>query len=229
MERTTLGRRTGAGFDPCAALQVTLELAPGERAEITCMLGQAESVEEAHKLVQTYREGMALETALEKAKAWWDDLLGTIEVHTPELAADFLINRWLLYQSLSCRIWGRSAFYQSGGAYGFRDQLQAFRRSYTCIPKWRGSTSYSRRAVSSKKAMSNTGGIHRAARESVRRSPMTTCGFPTSSLNTCGPPAMWSSCTRRSPSSTGPYWKAISTRCSSLPKSRLNMPHCLST
>jgi cyclic beta-1,2-glucan synthetase len=124
MERTRLSRRTGVGFDPCAALQVTLELAAGERAEITCMLGQAESVEEVHGRVLTYREGLALETALSQTKAWWDDLLGTIEVHTPELAADLLINRWLLYQSLSCRIWGRSAFYQSGGAFGFRDQLQ---------------------------------------------------------------------------------------------------------
>jgi cyclic beta-1,2-glucan synthetase len=124
MERTGLSRRTGAGFDPCAALQVTVELAPGERAEIRCMLGQAESVEEVHKRVLVYREGLALETALSQTKAWWDGLLGTIEVHTPELAADFLINRWLLYQSLSCRIWGRSAFYQSAGAFGFRDQLQ---------------------------------------------------------------------------------------------------------
>ncbi|HWU37392.1 MAG TPA: protein ndvB, partial [Candidatus Acidoferrum sp.] len=124
MERTGLSRRTGAGFDPCAALQVTVELAPGERAEITCILGQAESVEEVHRRVLVYRGGLALETALSRTKAWWDDLLGTIEVHTPELAVDFLINRWLLYQSLSCRIWGRSAFYQSGGAFGFRDQLQ---------------------------------------------------------------------------------------------------------
>ncbi|MGD0458927.1 MAG: glucoamylase family protein [Terriglobia bacterium] len=124
MERTGLSRRTGAGLDPCAALQVTVELAPGEKAEITCMLGQAESVEEVHKRVLVYREGLALETALSQTKAWWDGLLGTIEVHTPELAVDFLINRWLLYQSLSCRIWGRSAFYQSSGAFGFRDQLQ---------------------------------------------------------------------------------------------------------
>jgi cyclic beta-1,2-glucan synthetase len=124
MERIGLARRTGAGFDPCGALQVTVELAPGQRAEITCMLGQAESVEEVHKLVPAYREGLALETALSQTKAWWDGRLGTIEVHTPELAADFLINRWLLYQSLSCRIWGRSAFYQSAGAFGFRDQLQ---------------------------------------------------------------------------------------------------------
>jgi cyclic beta-1,2-glucan synthetase len=124
MERTGLSRRTGAGLDPCAALQVTVELAPGERTEIACMLGQAESVAEVHKRVLAYRGGLAIETALSQTKTWWDDLLGTVDVQTPELAADFLINRWLLYQSLSCRIWGRSAFYQSGGAFGFRDQLQ---------------------------------------------------------------------------------------------------------
>ena len=66
----------------------------------------------------------AVDRALEATKQWWDNLLGTFSVHTPEYAANFLINRWLLYQSLSCRMWGRSATYQSGGAFGFRDQLQ---------------------------------------------------------------------------------------------------------
>lgn len=124
MELTRLSQRTGAGLDPCAALRVTLELAPGERRDICCMLGQAGSVAEARELVHGFRKHQALEEALEQSKAWWDELLGTIEVQTPELAADLLINRWLQYQSLSCRIWGRSAFYQSGGAFGFRDQLQ---------------------------------------------------------------------------------------------------------
>jgi cyclic beta-1,2-glucan synthetase len=124
MERTELSSRTGAGIDPCAALQTILEIAPGEKAEITCMVGQAESVEEMHKLVLTYRNGMAVDASFDGTKAWWNDQLGAVEVYTPELAADFLINRWLLYQSLSCRIWGRSATYQSGGAFGFRDQLQ---------------------------------------------------------------------------------------------------------
>jgi cyclic beta-1,2-glucan synthetase len=124
MERAGLSRRAGAGFDPCAALQTTVDLAPGEETEITCMLGQDGSMEEAHRRILSYREDLTLETALSNTKSWWDDLLGTIEVHTPELASDFLINRWLQYQSLSCRIWGRSAFYQSGGAFGFRDQLQ---------------------------------------------------------------------------------------------------------
>ncbi|MDX9835048.1 MAG: glucoamylase family protein, partial [Desulfobulbus sp.] len=124
MELRQLAERTGAGLDPCAVLRVTLELGPSERQEIVCMLGQAESADQARELVRRYRDDQAFPQALDQTTAWWDELLGTIEVHTPELAADLLINRWLQYQSLSCRIWGRSAFYQSGGAFGFRDQLQ---------------------------------------------------------------------------------------------------------
>jgi cyclic beta-1,2-glucan synthetase len=124
MERIQLSRRAGAGFDPCAVLQIFIELEPGESGEVTCLLGQAESLEEAHRLVTTYREKLAVEQSLDRTRTWWDECLNKIEVHTPELAVDFLVNRWLIYQSLSCRIWGRSAFYQSGGAYGFRDQLQ---------------------------------------------------------------------------------------------------------
>ncbi len=124
MELTRLSQRSGAGLDPCAVLRVSLELAPGAQGDITCQLGQAESLVRARKLVLDYQEEQAVEDALEQTKAWWDGQLGTVEVHTPELATDLLVNRWLQYQSLSCRIWGRSAFYQSGGAYGFRDQLQ---------------------------------------------------------------------------------------------------------
>jgi cyclic beta-1,2-glucan synthetase len=124
MDRTRLSCRTGAGLDPCAAIQSIVNLAPGERIEISFMLGQVRSLEDAHTLVRVYRERPAVEAALERTKAWWDNCLGSIQVHTPELAADFLINRWLLLQSLGCRVWGRSAFYQSGGAFGFRDQMQ---------------------------------------------------------------------------------------------------------
>ncbi|HSO09029.1 MAG TPA: protein ndvB, partial [Desulfoprunum sp.] len=124
MELPRLSERIGAGLDPCAALRVAVELAPGERRDIVCMLGQAESSIRARELVLRFHDEHAVEDALSRTMAWWDDLLGTVEVHTPELAADFLINRWLRYQSLSSRIWGRSGFYQSSGAYGFRDQLQ---------------------------------------------------------------------------------------------------------
>ncbi len=124
MEQTSLSGRTGAGLDPCGALRMTLELLPGEQAEAVCFLGEAESRDAAHAMILALRGSGEIEAALEKTKAWWDDLLGAVQAHTPELAADFLVNRWLLYQTLSCRIWGRSAFYQSGGAFGFRDQLQ---------------------------------------------------------------------------------------------------------
>jgi len=124
MKRLALSRRTGAGLDPCAALRAQLELAPGESAELSCLLGQADSLKEARELISRYRGEQAAETALWQTREWWDDRLGNIRARTPELAADFMINRWLPYQNLSCRIWGRSAFYQSGGAFGFRDQLQ---------------------------------------------------------------------------------------------------------
>jgi cyclic beta-1,2-glucan synthetase len=103
---------------------MTLELAPGEQRDITCMLGQAASVTEARELVTAFREDQTVLAAFDATRAWWDSLLGRVAVQTPDLAADLLINRWLQYQSLSCRIWARSGFYQSGGAYGFRDQLQ---------------------------------------------------------------------------------------------------------
>jgi len=119
-----LNNHGGAGCDPCAALQTTIELAPDETEEVLCITGQAESVEQARLFSRTFRDHSIVESSLTATCEWWDRLLGTIRVTTPEPAADILINRWLLYQSLSCRIWGRSAFYQSGGAFGYRDQLQ---------------------------------------------------------------------------------------------------------
>jgi len=135
MELTRLSQRTGAGFDPCAALRVFLEMAPGEHRDIFCLLGQADSVAQARQLVQSFQEDRAFEKTFDQTRAWWDELLGTLEVKTPELAADLLINRWLQYQTLSCRIWGRSAFYQSGGAFGFRDQLQDVMALFYSRPK----------------------------------------------------------------------------------------------
>ncbi|MGB7538438.1 MAG: glucoamylase family protein [Anaerolineales bacterium] len=124
MERIRRSQRTGTGFDPCAALQINLELSPGEAKEITCMLGQADSTEQAREWIRRYRGEGSFEETLQQTRKAWDDLLGGVEIRTPELSADLMVNRWLLYQNLSCRIWGRSAFYQSGGAFGFRDQLQ---------------------------------------------------------------------------------------------------------
>jgi cyclic beta-1,2-glucan synthetase len=115
--------RVGAGLDPCAALQATIELPAGGREEIVFFLGQASTAEAARALLARYRAA-DLDLTLKDVTTRWDDTLGAIQVRTPDRSMDLMLNRWLLYQTLACRVWARSAFYQAGGAYGFRDQLQ---------------------------------------------------------------------------------------------------------
>jgi cyclic beta-1,2-glucan synthetase len=124
LRRTRLSGRTGAGLDPCAALQVELELAPGEVREVFFLLGQTESRETARALLKRFHQPNAVGEAFERVTTQWDEMLSTIQVRTPDAAMDTILNSWLLCQTLACRVWARSAFYQSGGAYGFRDQLQ---------------------------------------------------------------------------------------------------------
>ncbi len=124
LRREKLSGRNGAGLDPCAALQTVIELAPDETREIVVLLGETDSREEAVNLISRFRQLAAVKEAFENVSAYWDELLGAVEVRTPDAALNTMVNRWLLYQSLACRVWARSAFYQSGGAFGFRDQLQ---------------------------------------------------------------------------------------------------------
>jgi cellobiose phosphorylase len=124
MEHTRLSNSSSAGLDPCAAVQITIEIEPNREGEVTFLLGQEADERQARSVVQRFRDPANVEAAFMETRRWWDDLLGTMQVETPEPSADLLLNGWLLYQTLSCRLWGRSAFYQSGGAYGFRDQLQ---------------------------------------------------------------------------------------------------------
>jgi cyclic beta-1,2-glucan synthetase len=118
-----LSGQTGATLDPCAALQTEVELQPGQRADVLFLLGQGDSQAQARTLIERYR-GEDCDALLRQVQARWDSVLDTVQVRTPDPSMDLLLNRWLLYQTLSCRLWSRSAFYQSGGAYGFRDQLQ---------------------------------------------------------------------------------------------------------
>jgi len=124
LKRIGLAGTVEVGLDPCAALQLHIDLQPGATEQIYFVLGQAEDRDAALALVRRYQDPQQVQTAWESNNRFWNDLLGVVQVHTPEPAFDLLINRWLLYQTLACRIWGRTAFYQSGGAYGFRDQLQ---------------------------------------------------------------------------------------------------------
>jgi cyclic beta-1,2-glucan synthetase len=118
-----LSGRTGAGMDPCAALQTTIDLAPGASRTVTVLLGQAGNRAEASSLVTQFRAA-DYDALLNEVHAQWEQLLGAVQVETPDPAMDLMLNRWLLYQTVSCRLWARSAFYQASGAYGFRDQLQ---------------------------------------------------------------------------------------------------------
>jgi cyclic beta-1,2-glucan synthetase len=124
MSRSEFVERVGPGLDPCAVVRVVVELAPGEEREIAFFLGSAPDVATARRLLQRHKQPGQVAAALAEVCKFWEDLLTTVQVRTPDPAFDVLVNRWLLYQVLACRVWGRSAFYQSGGAYGFRDQLQ---------------------------------------------------------------------------------------------------------
>src|SRR5205823_8589276 len=108
---------------PCAALQTAIEVPPGGREEIVFFLGQASTVDEARTLLSRYRSA-DLDLTFRAVTTQWDDILGSVQVRTPDRSLDLMLNRWLLYQTLACRVWARAAFYQAGGAYGFRDQFQ---------------------------------------------------------------------------------------------------------
>ncbi len=118
-----LSGTVGAGLDPCGVLQTVIELAPGEEVEIVQFLGDAADAAEAASLVKRYRQA-DLDAVLDEVRAHWEQMLGAVQVKTPDRSMDIMLNGWLLYQTLACRIWARSGFYQASGAYGFRDQLQ---------------------------------------------------------------------------------------------------------
>ena len=120
---SALSGACGAGLDPCAALRQVVELGPGDSIEVVFFLGQGESTEGARELVARYRAA-DLDAVLGEVRAHWRELLGVVQVKTPDRAMDIMLNGWLLYQTIACRIRARSAFYQASGAYGFRDQLQ---------------------------------------------------------------------------------------------------------
>ena len=123
LRETELSGRVGAGLDPCGVLQTEITLDPLEEKEISFFLGQAENREQAQELIQSMRTQEMTDT-FKKVQSHWDHLLLKIQVKSPNESMNLMLNGWLLYQTLACRFWARAAFYQAGGAFGFRDQLQ---------------------------------------------------------------------------------------------------------
>ena len=124
LARARLGGQAGAALDPCAAFQVPVTLQAGASDTVVFRLGMGRSTNEADELVRRFRGPAAWTDALEAVRDHWRTTLGAIQVRTPDPAVDVLANGWLLYQTIACRLWARSGYYQSGGAFGFRDQLQ---------------------------------------------------------------------------------------------------------
>jgi cyclic beta-1,2-glucan synthetase len=124
MRRDRLSGRVGAGLDPCVAMQTPIELADNQEREIVFTFGSGRDLSDARSVVQRSRSTGAARKALESVWSYWNHTLGAVNVQTPDPTLNFLANGWLVYQVLACRMWGRSGFYQSGGAFGFRDQLQ---------------------------------------------------------------------------------------------------------
>jgi cellobiose phosphorylase len=124
MQKPRLSGKLGPGLDPCAAIRLPFELADGQEREIVFILGVGQGAAAAAELVQRFRGTEAARTALKSVWHYWTHTLGAVNVDTPDQSINVMANGWLLYQTLACRFWARSGYYQSGGAFGFRDQLQ---------------------------------------------------------------------------------------------------------
>jgi cellobiose phosphorylase len=124
MTRSRLSGRVGAALDPCAAIHVTFNLDDGEERVIVFTLGAGHDADDAAGIARRFRDSASARRELEAVWHYWSKTLGAIQLETPDQSVNYLANGWLLYQTLACRLWGRSGYYQSGGAFGFRDQLQ---------------------------------------------------------------------------------------------------------
>ena len=135
MSRVKLSGKVGLALDPCAAIQVSFDLLDGEELEIIFRLGAGKDAHNAGNMARQFRGPTAAHDSFEKVKAYWKETVGVLQVETPDAAINIITNGWLTYQTISSRLWGRSGFYQSGGAFGFRDQLQDVMSLFHIMPQ----------------------------------------------------------------------------------------------
>jgi len=124
LKRVRLSNNVGAGTDPCLAVTSKIQIDPNMEIELVAILGENEDLDSISNIIVEFEDFQRVDTELQKVKDYWDKLLHTLQVKTPDKSMDLMLNGWLMYQTIVCRLWARTAFYQSGGAYGFRDQLQ---------------------------------------------------------------------------------------------------------
>lgn len=124
LQAESMSNSSGSGYDPCIAIEISIVLEENEEKEIVFLMGQGEDITEVKECIDKYSVPRGYHNELARVKEKWRAMTGNIQIETPDDSMNIIVNGWLLYQALSCRIWARSAFYQSGGAYGFRDQLQ---------------------------------------------------------------------------------------------------------
>ncbi|MGH4050704.1 MAG: GH36-type glycosyl hydrolase domain-containing protein [Clostridium sp.] len=124
LKRIRLSNNVGAGLDPCLAVTSKIHIQPNMEIELVVMLGENENLDNIESIINEFKDFKRVDIELENAKKYWNKLLHTVQVKTPDKSMDLMLNGWLMYQTVVCRLWARTAFYQSGGAYGFRDQLQ---------------------------------------------------------------------------------------------------------
>lgn len=124
IQRVSLSNRVGFGYNTCAAIRIDINLLPNETKEFTFLMGVEEKLEKGLELINKYKDVQYAKKSLKEVEQFWNQILSTIQVNTPDKTMNYMINNWLMYQTIACRIWGRAGFYQVGGAFGARDQMQ---------------------------------------------------------------------------------------------------------
>lgn len=124
LRKERLSNTVGIGYNPCGVINIHISIPANDQRDIVFLFGEGKTLEEGHSLIEKYKDIEVSKAALEKVEKFWNTKLSTIQIETPDNSMNYIMNNWLMYQTIACRIWGRAGFYQVGGAFGARDQMQ---------------------------------------------------------------------------------------------------------